>query len=222
MDISKYEKERTQVAAFMTRLYDRQLTTASGGNISLRINDDLFCITPSALDKGMLTFEDIAVVTMEGKNLTPRLPLSIETEMHRLSLIARPDCRAIVHAHPTYTSAFTAITKDGKCAIDTTMIAESFYILEKPVMVQYRLMGTVNLAEQVAIKAFDHSVLLLENHGAVTLGKSLLEAFDKMELLERAAQMTTIATQMASQGYDVSTLDDARCDQLMRMKYGNT
>ena len=220
MNIKQYEKERRQVAAFMTRLYDRQLTTASGGNISLRISDELFCITPSALDKGMLTFEDIAVVTMDGKNLTPDLPLSIETEMHRLSLIARPDCRAIVHAHPTYTSAFTAITKDGKCAIDTTMIAESYFILEKPEMVAYRLMGTVNLAEQVAIKAFDHSVLLLENHGAVALGKSLLEAFDKMELLERAAQMTTIAVQMASHGYDVSTLDDARCEQLMRMKYG--
>ena len=61
MNISQYQKERTQVAAFMTRLYDRQLTTASGGNISLRISDELFCITPSALDKGKLTFEDIAV-----------------------------------------------------------------------------------------------------------------------------------------------------------------
>lgn len=220
MNISKYEKERRQVAAFMTRLYDRQLTTASGGNISLRISDELFCITPSALDKGLLTFEEIAVVTMDGQNLTPDLPLSIETEMHRLSLIARPGCRAIVHAHPTYTSAFTAITKSGMCAIDTTMIAESYYILEKPVMVEYRLMGTVNLAEQVAIQAFDHSVLLLENHGAVTLGKTMLEAFDKMELLERAAQMTVIAAQMASRGCDVSTLDEARCAQLMRMKYG--
>ena len=221
MNISQYEKERRQVAAFMKRLYDRQLTTASGGNISLRISDELFCITPSALDKGMLTFEDVAVVSMDGKNLTPTLPLSIETEMHRLSLIARPDCRAIVHAHPIYTSAFTAITKDGKCAIDTTMIAESYFILEKPVFVPYRLMGTVNLAEQVAIKAFDHTVLLLENHGAVALGTSLLEAFDKIELLERAAQMTTIAVQMASHGYDFSPLDEARCAQLMRMKYGN-
>ena len=95
----------------MTRLYDRQLTTASGGNISLRINADLFCITPSALDKGLLTFEDIAVVTLDGKNLTPALRLSIETEMHRLILISRPDCDAVVHAHPTYVSAFTAIRR---------------------------------------------------------------------------------------------------------------
>lgn len=203
----------------MTRLYDRQLTTASGGNISLRVDEDLFCITPSALDKGLLTFEDIAVVTLEGKNLTPHLRLSIETEMHRLILISRPDCRAIVHAHPTYASAFTAIQKDGKCAINTHLIAESYYILEDPILVDYRLMGTVNLAEIAAVKAFDHDVLLLENHGAVTLGHSMLEAFDKIELLERAAQMTVITEQMAVAGYSVSPLADPRLKQLMQMKY---
>ncbi|MFA6695916.1 MAG: class II aldolase/adducin family protein, partial [Sphaerochaeta sp.] len=106
METKKYEKYRRQVASFMTRLYDRQLTTASGGNISMRISKDLFCITPSALDKGLLTPDDIAVVTLDGKNLTPNLPLSIETEMHRLILVARPDIQAIVHAHPTYVSAF--------------------------------------------------------------------------------------------------------------------
>lgn len=204
----------------MTRLYDRQLTTASGGNISLRINDDLFCITPSALDKGLLTTEDIAVVTIEGENLTPKLKLSIETEMHRLMLLARKDCTAIVHAHPTCASAFTAITKDGKCAINTRLVAESYYILEDPVLVDYRLMGTVDLASQTALKAKDHDVLLLENHGVVALGKSMLEAFDKLELLERAAQMTVIANQMASVGMEVSPLDGNRRKQLMQMKYG--
>ena len=221
MDIRKYEKERRQVASFMTRLYDRQLTTASGGNISLRINDELFCITPSALDKGLLTFEDIAIVTIDGKNLTPELRLSIETEMHRLILIARKDCQAIVHAHPTYASAFTAITRKGKCAIDTTLIAESYYILEEPAIVSYRLMGTVSLAEQVAMEAFDHDVLLLENHGAVAIGRTMLESFDKMELLERAAQMTTIVSLMESRGCTVNSLDTARRMQLMQMKYGN-
>ncbi len=204
----------------MKRLYDRQLTTASGGNISLRLDKDLFCITPSALDKGLLRGEDIAVVTLEGRNLTPHLRLSIETEMHRLLLLARPDCSAIVHAHPTYVSAFTAIKSNGVCAINTHLIAESYYILEDPVMVDYRLMGTVDLAEQVAVQAIDHEVLLLENHGAVALGRSMLEAFDKMELLERAAQMTVITEQMQAKGYEVSPLEQGRLKQLMRMKHG--
>ncbi|MFA6732639.1 MAG: class II aldolase/adducin family protein [Sphaerochaeta sp.] len=221
MDMKQFEHERHLVAAFMTRLYDRQLTTASGGNISLRINKDLFCITPSALDKGLLRTEDIAVVTLEGKNLTPHLRLSIETEMHRLILLARPDCSAVVHAHPTTVSAFSAVTKEGRCGINTHLIAESYYILEDPVMVDYRLMGTVNLAEQAAVQAVDHDVLVLENHGAVTLGRTLLEAFDKIELLERAAQMTVIAEQLGRSGYEVSPLSEPRLKQLMHMKSGS-
>ncbi len=204
----------------MTRLYDRQLTTASGGNISLRINKDLFCITPSALDKGLLSPDDIAVVHMDGENLTPKLKLSIETEMHRLILVAREDCKAIVHAHPTYVSAFSAMQKNNTCAINTKLIAESFYILEEPVLVPYRLMGTEGLAQQAAFASYEHDVLVLENHGAVALGRSMLEAFDKMELLERAAQMTVIVKTMEDESCKVSELDESRLKQLMHMKYG--
>ncbi len=204
----------------MTRLYDRQLTTASGGNISLRINKDLFCITPSALDKGLLSPDDIAVVHMDGENLTPKLKLSIETEMHRLIMVAREDCKAIVHAHPTYVSAFSAMQKNNTCAINTKLIAESFYILEEPVLVPYRLMGTEGLAQQAAFASYEHDVLVLENHGAVALGRSMLEAFDKMELLERAAQMTVIVKTMEDESCKVSELDDSRLKQLMHMKYG--
>ncbi|HPZ15458.1 MAG TPA: class II aldolase/adducin family protein [Sphaerochaeta sp.] len=220
MGTTIFTEERHAVADYMRRLYDRGLTTPSGGNISLRVDKNHFLITPSALDKGRLVADQIAVVTIEGKNLTEHLRLSIETEMHRLILISRPDAGAVVHAHPTYASAFTAIRDGGNVAINTHLIAESYYILEDPVFVDYRLMGTVDLAEQVAVKAFDHDVLLLENHGVVTIGTSLLDAFDKIELLERASEMTVIARTMERLGSEVSPLEPGRLAQLMRMKYG--
>ncbi|MGI6438330.1 MAG: class II aldolase/adducin family protein [Sphaerochaeta sp.] len=218
MDISHFGNERTSVAEFMRRLYDRQLTTASGGNISLRIDEELFCITPSALDKGLLEKDQIAVVSLEGENLTPHLKLSIEADMHRLILRARPDVKAVFHAHPTYASAFTAISRDGKPVINTRLLAESYFILEDPVFVEYRLMGTDDLARLTAEKAKNHDVLLLENHGVVCLGKSMLEGFDKIELLERAAQMTLATVQMREAGYTVSSLTESRMKQLMVMK----
>jgi L-fuculose-phosphate aldolase len=221
MSKTGFAAEREAVADYMRRLYDRGLTTASGGNISLRLDKNHFLITPSALDKGRLQANQIAVVSLEGKNFTPHLRLSIETEMHRLILLAREDAQAVVHAHPTYASAFTAITKDGQPAINTRLIAESYYILEDPVFVDYRLMGTVDLAEQVAIKAFDHDVLLLENHGVLTIGSSLLEAFDKIELLERACQMTVVTRLMEGDGYRTTSLDEKRLNALMQMKYRN-
>ena len=216
----RFEAERTAVADYMRRLYDRGLTTASGGNIRLRLDKNHFLITPSALDKGRLVADQIAIVTLEGKSLTPHLRLSIETEMHRLILISRPDAMAVVHAHPTYASAFTALSRDGGVAIDTRLIAESYYILEDPIFVDYRLMGTVDLAEHVAMKAFDHDVLLLENHGVLTIGKSLLDAFDKIELLERASQMTLYTRLMEGAGCQLHPLEEGRLAQLMRMKYG--
>ena len=95
MNLDKYYEQRKLVADTMTRLYNTRLTTTSGGNISCRINKDLFCITPSSLDKGTLTPDLIAVVTMDGENLTPNLRLSIEGDMHRLILAENPELSAV-------------------------------------------------------------------------------------------------------------------------------
>lgn len=180
-------EERKAVADCMRRLYDRGLTTASGGNISLRLGGEFFCVTPSGLDKGSLAPEVIAVVRFDGANMTPDLKLSIETEMHRLVLLARPDMDAVVHAHPIYASAFAT---QRVTTLNTRLTAESYCVLGDVATVPYALMGTKSLAEAVAEASKSHRALLLENHGALALGKDLLGAFDAMDLLERAAVMT--------------------------------
>ncbi|WP_428770807.1 class II aldolase/adducin family protein [Treponema sp. HNW] len=185
----EYIEERQLVADYMKRLYDRNLTTASGGNISMRIDDEKFCITPSGLDKGNLSADVIAIVGFDGTNLTPLLKLSIETEMHRAILLARPDINAVVHAHPVYASSFATAMP---CQINTTLNAETYYVLGDVANVPYRLMGTTELAQIVAEHIKDHNALLMENHGAVAVGTELLTAFDRIELLERAALMTLI------------------------------
>jgi L-fuculose-phosphate aldolase len=185
----EFQNERKIVADYMNRLYDRQLTTASGGNISLRIDDEKFCITPSSLDKGNLTPDLIAVVKFDGTNLTPHLPLSIETEMHRMVLEARPDMQAVVHAHPTYASAYSTVQPN---IIDTKLTAEAYCVIGEIVNVPYKMMGTKGLAEAVAHEIKTHKVLLMENHGAIAVGKTMLDAFDCLELLEKSAMITYI------------------------------
>lgn len=181
--MKKYYKERDAVATFMRRLYDRQLTTASGGNISLRVSDDEFCITPSSLDKGNLTAELIAIVKFDGTNLTPDLKLSIETEMHRQILLKRPDLHAVVHAHPIFASAFSTAQP---CALDSRLIAETYFILGEIINIPYFIMGSKKLADAVV----HNTAVLLENHGALCAAKDLLHAFDGIDLMERLAQMT--------------------------------
>lgn len=178
--------EKEDVAYFMRRLYDRFLTTASGGNISLRVGEQNILITPSALDKGIISAEQIAVVSMEGKNLTQNFKPSIETSMHLEIYKKRDDVRVVVHAHPVYASLFTTINRK----LNTHLIAEARYMLGEPIVAEYALMGTRELARVVAEASLKSNVILLKNHGVLAVGETLLEAFDRMEVLENCAKMT--------------------------------
>jgi len=183
-----YKKERRVVASFMRRLYKQGLTTTSGGNISLRLSDELVLLTPSATDKGRMKWNEIGIVSLTGENLTPNLRLSMESGMHLSIYRKMKDVKAIIHAHPVFASTFTAM----KAEIRTDLTAEAYAILGEPVKVPYALMGTTELAELVSESARDSGVLLLENHGVLALGENLLQAFDRIEVLENAARMTLI------------------------------
>ena len=130
----------------MRRLYKHGLTTTSGGNISLRISDDIIVITPSATDKGRMRWKEVGLMNIFGENLTPELKPSIESEMHLSIYKKKKEIKAIVHAHPVFASAFTAM----KSKINTTLTAEARAILGDPVLVPYALMGTADLASVVA------------------------------------------------------------------------
>lgn len=210
MNTNDFYEERKAVADCMKRLYDRGLTTVSGGNISLRLDGEKFCITPSGIDKGNLTPEVIAIVKFDGTNLTPNLKLSIETEMHRLVLLARPEMNAIVHAHPTYASAYST---QMPTTLNTKLTAEAYYILGDVINVPYSLMGTKTLAERVAEASKKHKTLLMENHGALVMSKTLLGAFDAMDLLERSAVMTSITQNLPGS----HELTEAQMEEIRKM-----
>lgn len=76
------EELKQAVADCMNRLYRQRLTTTSGGNISMRVSDELILLTPSATDKGNMIAEQIAEIGMDGTNHTPQLKPSIEASMH--------------------------------------------------------------------------------------------------------------------------------------------
>jgi len=172
----------------MRRLYNRGLTTTSGGNISLRITDEILVITPSATDKGTMRWKEVGIMNIFGENLTPELKPSIEFEMHISIYRKKKEASAIVHAHPLFASSFTAI----KCKIETNLTAEARAILGEPLTVPYALMGSSDLANNVSENILKSDILLLENHGILTTGSNLLQAFDKIEVLENAAKMTLI------------------------------
>jgi len=187
-----YKNEREAVASTMRRLYRQGLTTCSGGNISLRVGKNHVLITPSALDKGEINFRQVALMTLEGENLSVGLKPSIETDMHLKILRTRPDISAVVHAHPKSASFFTAA---GSEAVRSDLLAEARFLLGEPAFAPYALMGTEALGDRVAdsLKGENKTVVFLENHGVLTVGPTLLKAFDRLEVLEAAAEMSLMA-----------------------------
>lgn len=204
------EEAKSSIAYFMHRAYERGLTTSTGGNISMRF-ENLMLITPSGKDKNSLTADDIAEVDMAtGENLTPQFKLSIETEMHRGIYLVRDDVNGVVHSHPTHCCLYSAVKEE----IDLSMIAESWYLLGgRFTKAPYRRMGTLALAEVISEYIKDNDALLLEKHGALGAGKTLLQAFDRLECLEQAAKMTHM-----SRGYTLTPLTQDEKLEIEKMR----
>jgi L-fuculose-phosphate aldolase len=184
-----YIKEREEVAYWMRRLYEQKLTSCSGGNISYRTSDGHMLITVSQVDKAKIEAKDICVISPVWQNLTPELKTSMETTMHLAIYQRNENVKAIVHAHAPKATAWACC--------DTPLInnitGEARYLLGIIAKAEYRLMGSPELASEVAKHTVSHAAVLLANHGAVCTGDSLFQAYNRMEVLENLAEVSMYA-----------------------------
>jgi L-fuculose-phosphate aldolase len=171
---------RDEILATMDRIYRSRMTTTSGGNLSIReANGDIW-ITPARVDKGSLRREDIVCVHPGGAVDGPHPPSS-EFPFHKAIYEARPDAAAVVHAHPVALVAFSLV----HAVPDTRLFHQARHVCGEAGFADYRLPGSAELGESIAatMRAGFTSVIL-ENHGVVTHGASLAEAFHRFETLE--------------------------------------
>jgi len=175
-----------ELAGFMRRLYERGLTTTSGGNLSRRLADGRVLITASGTDKGRMTGAEVAVLDAGGGNQTPSRKPSIETSMHLEILRVHARVGAVVHAHPPSATAFAVAGRVPNCRL----MAEAYALIGEPAVAPYALMGTPDLAQSVAGSIGPHTAcVLMENHGVLAVGRTVLEAFDFLEVLENVARI---------------------------------
>jgi L-fuculose-phosphate aldolase len=187
-----FTEERNEVAYFLRRIYAQHLTTCSGGNVSRRIDSDLVAITAGSTDKARMRPQQVALYEMSGKTLTPDLSPSKETTMHLRIYQRCPEVGAVIHAHPPHATVF--------CCVDTPinieLLAETYALVDPPVVAPFALSGSDELAEVVSECATRSSSILMRSHGVTTTGKDLLQAFNRLELLEAAAFTTLTAQQL--------------------------
>lgn len=203
-----FELERIRVAETMRRLYERRLTTVSGGNVSQRNAEGYVFITASQSDKSCIDMRKVIIISPEGENLTPKLKPSMETQMHLNIYKCRPDVMAIVHSHPVYASTFAVASE----TVDSAITGESRYMLGEVGLVGYHLMGSVELAEVCAKVMANSNSAIMVKHGAITVGKTLFEAFDRMEVLENTANINynlrTMGCNVRMTGAEITEIDN--------------
>lgn len=188
------QKIKREVSDIMRRLYQRQLTTCSGGNVSFKAENGHVFITPSQIDKGNVLPEEVAELNAEGQLLSSGLKTSMETAMHLEIYKQRPDVKAIVHAHPPKATAWACSHDD----LENNLCGEARYFLGEIARTPYHLMGTKELANAVAKHIEESNAILLDNHGALCVGESLFQAYDRMEVLENLAALQIYVKQIGS------------------------
>jgi len=178
---------RQQMVEVGRRMYQRGLVVATEGNISVRLAPQRVLMTPTGAWKGFLRPADMVVVDLNGPAAPPARKTghrpSMEFPMHRGIYRARPDVRAIVHAHPPGATGFAV----AGIPLDQPILAEAVLVLGPVPVVPYATPATDALPEAIAPYAAKHQALLLGNHGAVTMGRDLWEAYARMEILEHLA-----------------------------------
>jgi L-fuculose-phosphate aldolase len=169
-----------QLSAVMTRIYSQRLSTSSGGNLSVLDADGGLWVTPSRADKGRLGVASMVKIAPDG-SWSGGLPPTSEWPFHRAVLDARADIRAVVHAHSTSLVAFSIVGRP----LPLTQFPDLCRWTNRVAVSPYAMPGSRELGENLrATFASGCDAALMENHGAVTCGRDLLEAFFRLEALE--------------------------------------
>jgi L-fuculose-phosphate aldolase len=181
---TKMMHPRDQITLIMKRIYNRVLTTTSGGNLSIIDDNGDIWITPTGVDKGLMKPSDIVCMKANGTVVGDNKPSS-EYPFHLAIYRERPDIKAIVHAHPPGMVAFSIVRKTP----NTNILPQAKFLCGKIGYASYALPGTAELGASIAVEfAKGVSVVIMENHGTVIGGSDISDAYQKFETIEITAR----------------------------------
>jgi L-fuculose-phosphate aldolase len=186
---------------------------ATDGNLSVRLENGKILSTPTLMSKGLMEPDDLVVVDLHGKKLSGGRNVSSEIAMHLLIYDKRPDINAVVHAHPPTATGYAA----AGVALDVALCAELVVTLGSVPLASYETPGTPELAEALAPLVADHEAILMANHGVVTYGVDLRNAYMNMETVEHFAKIALVTHMLGKQ----QPISEKHVDKLreIRSKY---
>ena len=205
------EKElRRQMVSIAHQMAEHRYVVATEGNLSTKLDERRLLITPTMTNKRVLREDQLVVVDFEGRKVAGEGEASGEIDLHLKVYRERPDVNAVVHAHPPISTAFTVAGLE----LAQKSLPEIIVSFGKIPTAPYGTPTTPELGETIEGLIRDADVILLEKHGSLTVGHTLIQAYENLERLEWAAEVSLWARLLGN----VESLPDEQVEKLQRIR----
>src|SRR3954449_12827801 len=194
------------------RIYAKGFAAANDGNISYRLSEDRVLCTPTRVSKGFMKPDDLCIVDMDGKQVSGNRKRSSEILLHLAILKERSEIRSCVHCHPPHATAFAVAHEP----IPKCILPEFEVFLGEVAIAKYETPGTQAFAETVLPYVKDTETILLANHGTITYGGALEDAYFKTEIIDAYCRIMLLAKQLGTINY----YSDTKAAELIKIKPG--
>lgn len=202
-----YEAAQT-ILEIGCRMYQKNYVAANDGNISCRVGEDVILTTPTGVSKGFMSRDMLVKMRLDGTviRMGERKPSS-EVKMHIRVYQENPEIMGVTHAHPPISTSFAI----AGISLDKAIYPEALVNLGTVPCVHYETPGSQGIPDSIAPYCRDYNALLLANHGAISWGKSLMEAYFRMEALEHYAMILMYT------GNIIQKANVLSCDQVQEL-----
>ena len=203
---------KEQICDMGRRLWQRAYVDGNGGNMSIRLGENLVLCTPTLVSKGFMKPEDLCFVDLEGNQKAGTKQRTSEILMHLAIMKRQPKAKACVHAHPPYATAFAV----SGVRPPTCMIPEMEVFCGEVAIAPYYTPGTVEMGKEVAALADKHNTILMANHGVVVWSHLGIEdAYFKMEIIEAYCRTVVVTAEL---GVEPKTFTPTQLKDLLNIK----
>ena len=190
-------KHKEQICEIGRRLYNRGFAAANDGNITVRLNDKELLCTPTMVSKGFMKPDDICKVDYEGKQLAGSRRRTSEVLLHLAVYRNRPDVNAVVHCHPPHATAFAVAHEPiPKCVLPEVEV----FLGEVPIA-KYATPGDQRLPNTIVPYVKDCNTILLANHGTVSFGPTLENAYFNTEIIDAYCRILLLSKMLGRVNY---------------------
>ena len=203
-------KLKEEICEIGRRVYNKGFAAANDGNISIRVGENEVLCSPTMICKGFMKPEDICAVDMNGDQIAGVRKRTSEVLLHLEIMRNRPDVKAVVHCHPPHATAF-AVTGE---AIPQCILPEIEVFMGEVPVAPYETPGGQDFAGTVTPFLKATNTIILKNHGTVSFGKSLEDAYWKTEILDAYCRILMLSKQIGGVDY----LNEQKSRELLDLK----